>query len=81
MINENCFVGVDLVAKMSVQEWTHRGAGFNTTKYRHFRAPENLARVLVLVAGDIKLMPGTASDPAFRKIDVDVHTGKVTGLF
>lgn len=33
------------------------------------------------VAGAIKLMPGTASDPAFRRIDVDVDTGKVTGLF
>lgn len=33
------------------------------------------------VAGAIKLMPGTSSDPAFRRIDVDVDTGKVTGLF
>jgi formate--tetrahydrofolate ligase len=33
------------------------------------------------VAGAIKLMPGTASDPAFRRIDVDVKTGKVKGLF
>ncbi|MCX7046316.1 MAG: formate--tetrahydrofolate ligase [Candidatus Sumerlaeota bacterium] len=33
------------------------------------------------VAGDIKLMPGTASDPAFRNIDVDTATGKVKGLF
>jgi formate--tetrahydrofolate ligase len=32
------------------------------------------------VAGAIKLMPGTASDPAFRRIDVDVNTGKVQGL-
>jgi len=28
-----------------------------------------------------QLMPGTASDPAFRRIDVDVNTGKVRGLF
>lgn len=35
----------------------------------------------VPVAGDIKLMPGTASNPAFRNIDVDVETGKVQGLF
>jgi len=27
------------------------------------------------------LMPGTGSNPGFRKIDVDVKTGKVTGLF
>ena len=39
------------------------------------------AGLIVPVAGDIKLMPGTASDPAFRRIDVDVETGKVTGLF
>ena len=35
----------------------------------------------VPVAGAIKLMPGTASDPAFRNIDIDVNTGKVKGLF
>ena len=35
----------------------------------------------VPVAGDIKLMPGTASDPAYRGIDVDVETGRVKGLF
>jgi len=39
------------------------------------------AGFVVPVAGDIKLMPGTASDPAFRHIDVDVKTGKVQGLF
>ncbi|AKG54022.1 formate-tetrahydrofolate ligase [Dehalogenimonas sp. WBC-2] len=41
----------------------------------------NGARFIVPVAGDIKLMPGTSSDPAFRRIDVDVKTGKVKGLF
>ncbi len=39
------------------------------------------AGFVVPVAGDIKLMPGTASDPAFRRIDVDTETGKVHGLF
>ncbi|MFH0924942.1 MAG: formate--tetrahydrofolate ligase [bacterium] len=39
------------------------------------------AGFLVPVAGSIKLMPGTASDPAFRRVDVDVETGKVKGLF
>jgi formyltetrahydrofolate synthetase len=39
------------------------------------------AGFIVPVAGDIKLMPGTASEPAFRNIDVDVDTGKVKGLF
>ncbi|MBI2957691.1 MAG: formate--tetrahydrofolate ligase [Chloroflexi bacterium] len=39
------------------------------------------AKFLVPVAGAIALLPGTASDPAFRRVDVDVETGKVTGLF
>jgi formyltetrahydrofolate synthetase len=39
------------------------------------------AGFVVPVAGAIKLMPGTASDPAFRGIDVDTKTGKVRGLF
>ena len=39
------------------------------------------AGFVVPVAGAIKLMPGTASNPAYRGIDVDVDTGKVTGLF
>lgn len=39
------------------------------------------AGFIVPVAGDIKLMPGTASDPAYRRIDVDTDTGQVTGLF
>ena len=32
-------------------------------------------------AGTISLMPGTSSDPAYRRVDVDVKTGKVQGLF
>lgn len=39
------------------------------------------AGFVVPVAGDIKLMPGTSSSPAFRNLDVDVKTGKVKGLF
>ncbi len=39
------------------------------------------AGFIVPVAGAIKLMPGTASNPAYRHIDVDVNTGKVQGLF
>ena len=39
------------------------------------------AKFLCPMTGTISLMPGTASDPAFRRIDVDVKTGKVTGLF
>jgi formate--tetrahydrofolate ligase len=39
------------------------------------------AELIVPFAGDIKLMPGTASDPAYRRIDVDTETGKVKGMF
>ncbi len=39
------------------------------------------AKFLCPMAGDIKLMPGTSSDPAYRRIDVDVETGEVKGLF
>ncbi|MCF7928784.1 MAG: formate--tetrahydrofolate ligase [Spirochaetales bacterium] len=39
------------------------------------------AGFVVPVAGTIKLMPGTASDPAYRQIDVDTETGRVKGLF
>ena len=39
------------------------------------------AKFLCPCAGDITLMPGTSSDPAFRRIDVDVNTGKVEGVF
>jgi formate--tetrahydrofolate ligase len=39
------------------------------------------AKFLCPCAGTISLMPGTSSDPAFRRVDVDVKTGKVTGLF
>jgi formate--tetrahydrofolate ligase len=39
------------------------------------------AKFLCPMAGTISLMPGTSSDPAFRRVGVDVKTGKVTGLF
>jgi len=39
------------------------------------------AGLVVPVTGDIKLMPGTASNAAFRNIDIDTSTGKVKGLF
>jgi formyltetrahydrofolate synthetase len=39
------------------------------------------AKFLCPCAGTISLMPGTSSDPAFRKVDVDTKTGKVMGLF
>ncbi len=39
------------------------------------------AELVVPVAGDISLMPGTGSNPSFRRIDVDTDTGRVKGLF
>lgn len=39
------------------------------------------ARFLCLFAGDVNLMPGTGSNPAFRRIDIDPLTGKVHGIF
>jgi len=39
------------------------------------------AKFLCPCAGTISLMPGTSSDPAFRRVDIDVKTGKVSGLF
>ncbi len=39
------------------------------------------AKFLCPCAGTISLMPGTSSDPAFRRVDVDTRTGKVKGLF
>ena len=39
------------------------------------------AGLVVPVAGEIKLMPGTSASPAYRRIDVDTATGRVRGLF
>ena len=39
------------------------------------------AKFLCPCAGTISLMPGTSSNPGVRRVDVDVKTGKVSGLF
>ena len=39
------------------------------------------AKFLCPCAGTISLMPGTGSNPAFRRVDVDTETGQVSGLF
>jgi formate--tetrahydrofolate ligase len=39
------------------------------------------AGFVVPVAGAVSLMPGTSSNPAYRRVDVDTETGKVRGLF
>lgn len=39
------------------------------------------AKYICPCTGTISLMPGTSSNPAFRKVDVNLKTGKPTGLF
>ena len=39
------------------------------------------AKFLCPMAGTISMMPGTAANPAYRRVDVDTETGKVSGLF
>ena len=39
------------------------------------------AGFVVPVSGAITLMPGTGSNPSFRRVDVDTDTGKVKGIF
>jgi formyltetrahydrofolate synthetase len=39
------------------------------------------AKFLCPMAGTISMMPGTGSNPAYRRVDVDTATGKVSGLF
>jgi methylenetetrahydrofolate dehydrogenase (NADP+) / methenyltetrahydrofolate cyclohydrolase / formyltetrahydrofolate synthetase len=39
------------------------------------------AKFLCPLAGSISLMPGTGSNPGFRRVDVDTATGDVKGLF
>eukprot|EP01068_Selenidium_serpulae_P011727 Selendium_serpulae@DN5714_c1_g1_i1.p1 len=41
----------------------------------------NGAELIVPIAGDIKLLPGTGSKPGYTKIDIDADKGRVTGLF
>ena len=39
------------------------------------------AGFVVPVAGDISLMPGTGSNPAFTRLDVNLDTERVYGIF
>ncbi len=39
------------------------------------------AKFLCPMAGTISMMPGTSSDPAYRRVDIDTETGEVRGLF
>ena len=39
------------------------------------------AGFVVPVSGSISLMPGTGSNPSFRRVDVDTDTRRVRGIF
>ncbi len=39
------------------------------------------AKFICPVAGNISLMPGTGSNPAYRRVDIDTDTGRVRGIF
>ena len=39
------------------------------------------AKFLCPMAGTISMMPGTGSNPAYRRVDIDTKTGSVLGLF
>ena len=39
------------------------------------------AKFICPIAGEISMMPGTGSNPAYRRIDIDTQTGDVSGLF
>ncbi len=39
------------------------------------------AGFIVPVAGTISLMPGTSSNPAFKRVDINLETGRVEGVF
>ncbi|QER42802.1 formate--tetrahydrofolate ligase [Thermodesulfobacterium sp. TA1] len=49
---------------------------FNVRDIMVFRG----ARLIVPISGEINLMPGTVSNPRFRKIEVDLKTGKIIGI-
>ena len=39
------------------------------------------AKFLCPMAGTISMMPGTGSNPAYRRVDINTETGEVSGLF
>ncbi len=43
--------------------------------------PSAGAGFIYVLAGDIRTMPGLPSAPAFRGVDIDVETGRISGLF
>ena len=72
MVKTHLSLSHDPVAKGRPKNWT--------LPIRDFMLYKG-AELIVPIAGDIKLMPGTSSNPAFRRVDIDPATGKVSGLF
>ncbi|MDA0576667.1 MAG: formate--tetrahydrofolate ligase [Verrucomicrobia bacterium] len=72
MVKSHLSISHDPTLKGRPRGWTLPIRDFLSYKGAGFICP---------VAGDIKLMPGTGSNPAFRNIDVNTATGHVTGMF
>lgn len=72
MVKTHLSLSHDPALKGVPKNWTLQISDFLTYGGAKFICP---------VAGGIKLMPGTGSDPAFRRVDINTETGKVTGLF
>lgn len=72
MVKTHLSLSHDPTLKGVPKDWTLQISDFLTYGGARFICP---------VAGGIKLMPGTGSDPAYRRIDIDTETGKVKGLF
>jgi formyltetrahydrofolate synthetase len=72
MVKTHLSLSHDPTLKGVPKDWTLQISDFLTYGGARFICP---------VAGGIKLMPGTGSDPAFRRIDIDTETGRVKGLF
>lgn len=72
MVKTHLSLSHDPAVKGAPRDWTLPIRDIMTYKGAGFVVP---------VTGAISLMPGTASDPAYRRIDVDVKRRKVTGVF
>ena len=72
MVKTHLSLSHDPALKGVPKNWTLQISDFLTYGGAKFICP---------VAGGIKLMPGTGSDPAFRRVDINTETGRVTGLF
>ncbi len=72
MLKTNSSLSDDPSLKGAPKDWT-----LNIKDVKIFEG----AGFIVPIAGDIKLMPGTGSNPGFKKIDVNTENGQVYGIF